>query len=57
MKLRLLLMTDQIAAKAKLAYRVANMAGSGLQSAQTKRLKHECKQTAIHRQGGSHDKC
>jgi hypothetical protein len=27
MKLRLLLMTDQIAAKAKLAYRVANMAG------------------------------
>jgi copper homeostasis protein CutC len=39
-------------AEAKLAYRVVMMTGSGLKSAQRRRLATSCKQTAMHPRGG-----
>jgi copper homeostasis protein CutC len=39
-------------AEAKLAYRVVMMTGSGLKSAQRRRLVTSCKLTAMHPRGG-----
>ncbi len=44
---RLLLMTGQIAAQAKLAYLVVMMAGSGLKSTQRRKGYIQCKQIVI----------